>query len=78
MPVDSLTAQKRLIEAGFGVALLPESAIAEERRARTIATIAVGDLNARNPVYVVVRRVGYLNAASSKLLKILRDKVQHL
>jgi DNA-binding transcriptional LysR family regulator len=77
-PVDSLTAQKRLIEAGFGIALLPESAVAEERRARTLATIAVGDLNARNPVYAVTRRVGYLNAVSSKLLEMLRDKVQHL
>jgi DNA-binding transcriptional LysR family regulator len=72
MPVDSLTAQKRLIEAGFGIALLPESAIAEERRAKTLATIAVRDLKAFNPIFAVARRRGYLNAASTKLLEILR------
>ncbi len=80
MPVDSLTAQKRLIEAGFGIALLPESAIAEERRAKTLSTITVGDLKARNPVFAVVRRAGHLNAASRKLVEILRGRksVQHL
>ena len=48
-PVDSLTAQKRLIEAGFGVALLPESSITEELARKSIATIMVGDLQAANP-----------------------------
>ena len=31
-PVDSLTAQKRLVEAGLGIALLSESNAAEELR----------------------------------------------
>jgi DNA-binding transcriptional LysR family regulator len=72
MPVDSLTAQKRLVEAGFGIALLPESSIKEERAAKTIATIRVGDLKAVNPVSLIVRKGGYLNAASTRLLEILR------
>jgi len=71
-PVDSLTAQKRLIEAGFGIALLPVRAIAEEKRAKTLATIAVGDLKAFNPVFAIVRKRGYLNTASARLLEILR------
>ena len=33
-PVDSLTAQKRLVEAGLGIALLSESNAAEELQAR--------------------------------------------
>ena len=33
-PVDSLTAQKRLVEAGLGIALLSESNAAEELRLR--------------------------------------------
>jgi DNA-binding transcriptional LysR family regulator len=71
-PVDSLTAQKRLVEADFGLALVPESSIREERSARTLATIRVGDLKAVNPVSLIVRKGGYLNAASQRLIEIVR------
>lgn len=71
-PVDSLTAQKRLVEAGFGLALVPESSIHEERRAKTIATIRVGDLKAANPISLIVRKGGYLNAASQRLVETIR------
>jgi DNA-binding transcriptional LysR family regulator len=67
-----LTAQKRLIEAGFGLALVPESSIREERASKTIATIRVSDLKAKNPVSLIVRKGGYLNAASQRLIEILR------
>lgn len=70
--VDSLTAQKRLVEAGFGIALLPESSIAEERKAKTLAPIRVGDLDADNPVAAITRKGGFLSAASRKLLDILK------
>jgi DNA-binding transcriptional LysR family regulator len=73
-PVDSLTAQKRLVEAGFGLALMPESSLKEERAATTIATIRVGDLKAANPVSLIVRKGGYLNAASTRLLELLRTR----
>tara|TARA_R110000868_G_scaffold96034_3_gene264171 strand:+ start:132 stop:1028 length:897 start_codon:yes stop_codon:yes gene_type:complete len=71
MPVDSLTAQKRLIEAGFGISLLPESSILEERKAKSLAIISVGDLKAVNPVIAMTRKDGYLSAASGKLLQML-------
>lgn len=71
-PVDSLTAQKRLVEAGFGLALLPASALEEEIRAGSLSTIAVGDLNAANPVVAVVRKGGYLSPAAGRLLDLLR------
>jgi DNA-binding transcriptional LysR family regulator len=70
-PVDSLTAQKRLIEAGFGIALLPESGIVEERAAKTLAIIAVGDLDIAIPVTAVTRKGGYLSPASIGLLELL-------
>ena len=73
-PVDSLTAQKRLIEAGFGIGLLPESSVGEEIGAATLSTILVGDLDARHPVMAIVRREGYLSAASLKLLEMLREE----
>ena len=74
MPVDSLTAQKRLIEAGFGIALLPESSITEELERKSIATIGGADLQVANPVSVIVRSGGYLSAASRALLDMLASK----
>lgn len=71
-PVDSLTAQKRLVEAGFGVALMPGSSIAEERAAGTIAVIDAADLTAGVPVYAVTRRGGFLSAAAEGMLDLLR------
>jgi len=69
---DSLNAMKRLVEAGLGIALLPESAVEEERRIGSISVIPVADLKVANPVYVVVRRGGYLSPATHNLLALLR------
>jgi DNA-binding transcriptional LysR family regulator len=71
-PVDSLTAQKRLVEAGFGITLLSESHVAEELRSSTISTIRVGDLLAKHNIMMVRRRGGFLSAASRRLLEIIR------
>lgn len=71
-PVDSLTAQKRLVEAGLGIALLAQSHAAEEIRSSAIATIRVGDLTASHDVVAVTRRGGFLSAASRRLLEIIR------
>ena len=71
--VDSLNAMKRLVEAGLGIALLPESAIDEERRLGSLATIPVADLHVANPIYAVLRRGGYLSPATLHLLALLRS-----
>jgi DNA-binding transcriptional LysR family regulator len=71
-PVDSLTAQKRLIEAGFGIALLSLINAAEELRSSALSTIGVGDLDASHDVVMVTRRGGFLSAASRRLLEIIR------
>jgi DNA-binding transcriptional LysR family regulator len=70
-PVDSLTAQKRLIEAGFGMALLPASSIREELAAGSLDTIDVRDLRVANPVFAIVRKGGYLSPAAGALLELL-------
>jgi len=70
--VDSLTAQKRLVEAGFGIALLSESNAAEELGSAAIATIGVGDLVAGHEVVTVTRHGGFLSGASRRLLEIIR------
>jgi DNA-binding transcriptional LysR family regulator len=67
--VDSLTAQKRLVEAGFGLALMPETAIAEERARGALAVIEVQGLNVAQPIAAVVRRNGFLSRAASSLLE---------
>ncbi|MBR1234800.1 LysR family transcriptional regulator [Bradyrhizobium sp. AUGA SZCCT0182] len=71
-PVDSLTAQKRLIEAGFGIALLAQINAAEELESSALSTIRVGDLDASHDIVTVTRRGGFLSAASRRLLEIIR------
>jgi DNA-binding transcriptional LysR family regulator len=70
-PIDSLTAQKRMVEAGLGLALLQESAIREELRSRTMSTIHVRHLNAVIPITAITRRGGFLSAAARALLDLL-------
>src|SRR5262245_42602398 len=41
IPIDSLTAQKRMVEAGFGLALLPASSVDEELRSGTLCALGV-------------------------------------
>jgi len=71
-PVDSLTAQKRLVEAGLGIALLSQSNVADERRSSAISTIRVGDLSASHDIVAVTRRDGFLSAASRRFLEVIR------
>ena len=61
-PVDSLTAQKRLVEAGLGIALLPRSSFREELRLGRLRTVAVRGLDADQPVVAVRRRGGHHSA----------------
>jgi DNA-binding transcriptional LysR family regulator len=71
-PVDSLTAQKRLVQAGLGIALLSQSHAAEELNASAISTIRVGNLTASHDIVVVTRSGGFLSAASRRLLDLIR------
>jgi DNA-binding transcriptional LysR family regulator len=70
--IDSLTAQKRLLEAGFGIALLQASALDEELARRRLSTIRVDDLRVRIPVTCVLRKGGYLSGGAQALLRALR------
>ena len=72
--VDSLTAQKRLVEAGFGLALMTESSITEELAAGSLSTIAVRLLAVAAPVYLVTRKGGFLSQAALRLLELLRTE----
>ncbi|HTO06975.1 MAG TPA: LysR family transcriptional regulator [Myxococcota bacterium] len=77
-PVDSLTAQKRLVEAGLGIALLPASSFRDELRRGTLRTIAVAGLRAEQPVVAVRRRGAASGRAASEFLALLRKHTPDL
>jgi DNA-binding transcriptional LysR family regulator len=74
MAVDSLSAQKRLVAAGFGVALLPESSIRDELRKGTLRALEGSPLEIKIPIVLIHRRNGYLSPASNALLAALNTK----
>ena len=71
IPIDSLTAQKRMVEAGFGLALLPASSVDEELRAGTLHALRVPSLRVTIPVVLIHRRRAYLSGAAQALMKLL-------
>ena len=70
--IDSLTAQKRFVEAGFGIALLIESSVQEELRLGTLRLIDVPALRGGLPVTLVRRRNGYLSGAAQNLVALIK------
>lgn len=70
--VDSLTAQKRLVEAGMGVALMPLSAIREELRAGSLRAIELPGLALEQPVTAVRRSRAAANGLEGAFLELLR------
>src|SRR5262244_302424 len=68
VPIDSLTAQKRMVEAGFGLALLPESSVDEELRTGTLQTMRIAGNRVTIPVFLLHRRGGYLSGAARVLI----------
>ncbi len=73
VPIDSLTAQKRMVEAGFGMALLPESGVVEELRTGTLRALRVPALRAAIPVVLIHRRRAFLSGAARELMALLAD-----
>ncbi len=72
--IDSLTAQKRLIEADFGLGLLPASSIEEEVRLGTLRVLPIPALETAAPVVVIHRRRAYLSGAVRRLLAMLTEE----
>ena len=71
IPVDSLTAQKRMVEAGFGLALVPSSSVDEELRAGTLCVLRVPSLRVTVPVVLIHRRRAYQSGATRALMAVL-------
>ncbi len=66
--IDSLTAQKRLVEADFGLGLLPESSVLDELRLGTLVKLDVPELATAIPITILHRRMSYLSQAARRLL----------
>jgi DNA-binding transcriptional LysR family regulator len=72
--IDSLTAQKRLAQAGFGLALVPESCVRDELRRGMLVELDFPAMRTVIPVVAVHRRDGYLSPATTALLRLLTDR----
>jgi DNA-binding transcriptional LysR family regulator len=68
IPIDSLTAQKRMVEAGFGLALLPESSVDEELRTGSLREMRISGKRVTIPVALIHRRRAYLSGAARALM----------
>jgi DNA-binding transcriptional LysR family regulator len=73
VPIDSLTAQKRMVEAGFGLALLPASSIDEELRAGTLCALRMPSLRISVAVVLIHRRRAFQSGATRALVAVLTD-----
>jgi DNA-binding transcriptional LysR family regulator len=71
LPIDSLTAQKRMVEAGFGLALLPASSVDEELRSGTLCPLRVTAMRATIPVALIHRRRAFQSGATKALSALL-------
>ena len=69
--IDSLTAQKRMVEAGFGLALLQESSVDEELRRGTLVALRAPALRARVAVVLIRRRHAFESGAARALAALL-------
>lgn len=76
--IDSLTAQKRLIEADFGIGLLPASSIEEELRLGTVQVLPIAALQTTVPVMLIYRCRGYLSRAARRLREMLAPQTINL
>jgi DNA-binding transcriptional LysR family regulator len=71
--IDSLTAQKRLVEAGFGLGLMPESTVQEEVRVGTLRALKFSAMRLAVPVVLVHRRRAFLSGAARAVVALLRE-----
>ena len=69
--IDGLTAQKRLIEADFGIGLLPQSAIAEELQVGTLEAVHVPGFQIDAPVCMLTRASNHQGRALRRLMTFL-------
>ncbi|MBA2380300.1 MAG: LysR family transcriptional regulator substrate-binding protein, partial [Blastocatellia bacterium] len=71
---DNIETIKRAVEVGFGMAIVPEPAVAEERRAGQLVVIRLAEKNWVRPVGVIYRTDRNLSLAAKKFVAILTEE----
>ena len=71
MTVDSLSAQKRLVEVGLGIALLPLRSVQDELQRGSLVLADMPAMATTIPVCLVFRQNGYLSPAARELAALL-------
>ncbi|MEU7745987.1 LysR family transcriptional regulator [Nonomuraea sp. NPDC049158] len=75
VPIDSLTAQIKMVEAGFGLALLPRSGVEDEVNSGRIHILDIAEAACSSsiPVVLIQRRHGFLSGAAKALRDLLLE-----
>jgi DNA-binding transcriptional LysR family regulator len=71
MELDNIETIKRVVEIGTGCALLPEPAVRQEVRNRSIAAVQIRDETLLRPVGIIHRRGQHLSPATEKFIEYL-------
>ncbi|CAN5756028.1 LysR family transcriptional regulator [soil metagenome] len=69
--IDSLTAQKRMIEADFGIGIVPRSAIAEEVRLGSLGVLDLDGFDESAPIFMLHRTNAFMNASLRQLVAVI-------
>lgn len=72
---DNVEAVKRAVEAGSGIAILPEPTLQQERQAGTLVAVPFAAVSFVRPLGLVYRRGRKLSAAAQAFVNLLRDGV---
>lgn len=69
--IDSLTAQRALALAAYGLALLPEGMVADDLASGRLVAVAAPALAADAPVTLLTRRHAHVSSAASAVIELL-------
>jgi DNA-binding transcriptional LysR family regulator len=71
MELDNIETIKRVVEIGTGCALLPEPAIRQEVKARSIVAVQIRDETFLRPLGIICRLGQHLSPATEKFIQYL-------
>ncbi len=72
MELDNVETIKRVVEIGFGLAILPEPAIRSEVKNRTLAAVHLSDEAFMRPLGIIHRQGKHFSPATEKFIEFLR------
>lgn len=75
MEFDNIETIKRSVEAGIGISILPETAVANEVRGKLLVTNQFVEGDFRRPIGIIHRKGKVLNPAAVKLIQFLTAPV---